>query len=281
MSGVKKTENKKNNKKIHYILENELSLLTNKNVIYIGCYVDVIKIKKFGKVENIYIWGKSHGIILNELREKQEMFYGFEILFITECENNVLVEKLFELKIKQIGLTCSPVSPNSNALFENIKNKNKTFLNVFKLNDIYTIHHVITIMKQLVVKNKMAKINTNNIRGVTLDDVLHPYYNKEYSLCSIEYNHKLDKIIRDNFKIKHYIKIGEECSICMDPIWSYKNAILMECGHGYHATCIYKYVSYNNNKNCPLCRQKMDLNYIYNIAHDVIRLMLSKIGTFE
>jgi len=39
-------------------------------------------------------------------------------------------------------------------------------------------------MKQLVVKNKMAKINTNNIRGVTLDNVLHPYYNKEYPLCS-------------------------------------------------------------------------------------------------
>jgi len=59
-----------------------------------------VQIQKFGKVENIYIWGKYHGIILNELREKQELFYGFKILFITKCENNVLVEKLFELKIK-------------------------------------------------------------------------------------------------------------------------------------------------------------------------------------
>jgi len=48
----------------------------------------------------------------------------------------------------------------------------------------------------------------------------------------------LDKIICDNLKIKHYIKIGEECPICMDHVWSYKNAILMLCGHGYHATCM-------------------------------------------
>lgn len=64
--------------------------------------------------------------------------------------------------------------------------------------------------------------------------------------------------IQENLKIKHYIKIGEECSICNEPILSKPNAFLSDCGHCFHKTCIHKWLktTYLNGR-CPLCRSDL------------------------
>jgi hypothetical protein len=121
--------------------------------------------------------------------------------------------------------------------------------------------------------------------SITLDDVLHDYSNDKtlisgmkqgdnmiskyaylYSFMGNDYyydnhNRKIKKDIMNNLKIKHYIKIGEECPICYEAIYNRKNAFLTDCGHSFHYSCIINY-DYKNSfvKNgvfCPICRQDM------------------------
>jgi len=47
----------------------------------------------------------------------------------------------------------------------------------------------------------------------------------------------------------------DECPICMDVIGD-KNCITTECGHKFHATCMFKNVGHNGFK-CPCCRSQM------------------------
>lgn len=65
-----------------------------------------------------------------------------------------------------------------------------------------------------------------------------------------------------------YIKIGEPCMICLEPILNRKNAYCTECGHKIHKTCITDYYNstYNNKRNghkhnwkinCPICRSSL------------------------
>lgn len=79
------------------------------------------------------------------------------------------------------------------------------------------------------------------------------------------YKRKIRKTIMENLKIKHYLKIGETCSICFDEIWRRKEAYLTDCGHSFHLKCIIDYDYMNCFKKlgvfCPLCRNDMG-NYI-------------------
>ncbi len=73
------------------------------------------------------------------------------------------------------------------------------------------------------------------------------------------------KDVKNNFnkylKIKHYIKIGDECSICYEPLIHKNNVILTDCGHSFHTHCIAKRDSFididKDDYWCPLCRQDM------------------------
>ena len=128
------------------------------------------------------------------------------------------------------------------------------------------------------------------MKSVTLDNILHQYdgwhdvcddderiilINLTKEICYSEY-HSLDKttekeeynnetkkykkVIKhntlfDNIKIKHYIKIGEICSICFDEIWSARDGYLTSCGHAFHKKCINQYENTQiNSFSCPICR---------------------------
>lgn len=272
---IKKTGKYRKDKKYHILLENELNIYGNKNVLYIGYYINIEKIETHNKIEKIYVWGKSHGTILNELREKQNKFYGFEILFVTICEKNIIVEKLFENEIKKIDLICHPIRPNIQTLFQKENNNVDEFKNVFKLKNEYILNNVIEIMKKLVKDNSLDKMKEIINWSATMDNIFHPYNKKFYTtdkiiklpICSDNFNHKINRTnIDENLKIKHYIKIGEECVICKNEIWSSKNAILTECGHCYHYLCIKKYAK---NK-CPLCKQEMGLHILNKLSKNLI-----------
>lgn len=116
------------------------------------------------------------------------------------------------------------------------------------------------------------------MKSITLDDIFHDYdYNNIAISAEKQGDNKISKLfylynpirkirrnIYDNLKVKHYIKIGEECPICYDSINTRKDSYLTECGHAFHYSCIIKY-DYNLIKNynisCPICRQYMG-NYI-------------------
>lgn len=76
--------------------------------------------------------------------------------------------------------------------------------------------------------------------------------------------------VRCDFKRKVYIKPGEECAICLDPIIQKSTAYLTSCGHSFHKSCAFQ--AYNSKKNnrytfsCPLCRASLgypDFYYRY------------------
>ena len=136
-----------------------------------------------------------------------------------------------------------------------------------------------TILENIKNHNK-KKIKTQ--KSLTLDNILHPY-DKDKSICDdndfviitinrkicwSDCNHKIEKVDRfhenkkrslyDNIKIKHYIKIGEMCAICLDEIYSINNAFLTDCGHAFHASCLNNHFYVNKNRNCPVCRFETD-----------------------
>ena len=122
------------------------------------------------------------------------------------------------------------------------------------------------------------------VKSVTLEDVFNDYnINKSplnYKIssmfqgccnCISKYKcivhsqehsrRKIKKSLSENLQIKHYIKIGEECSICYEGIYTRRDAFLTDCGHSYHYSCIIKYDYANSfiddGVYCPLCRQDM------------------------
>jgi hypothetical protein len=131
---------------------------------------------------------------------------------------------------------------------------------------------------------------------LTLDDILHPYILQEE--CREEFDEiytgsinivgdggfyeiskdetvyytlnnkcrckKIKKSIYDNLKIKHYIKIGDDCPICLEPIFHKSNAYLTPCGHSFHVECIHNHfvqlwLSDSGGGLCPMCRQDIGL----------------------
>jgi hypothetical protein len=63
------------------------------------------------------------------------------------------------------------------------------------------------------------------------------------------------------YKIKCYIKPGDECPICFDKILTKSSAYISYCGHHYHKKCISKYMEikwsskkYTTTVRCPMCR---------------------------
>ena len=107
-------------------------------------------------------------------------------------------------------------------------------------------------------------------KSVTLDNILIPYDDDIWisdiednivyarrNICFTDDTHLINKknrnkkrTIYDNIKTKHYIKIGETCSICLEEIWSKKDAFLTDCGHGFHASCINRYYYKNEHATC-------------------------------
>jgi len=64
-----------------------------------------------------------------------------------------------------------------------------------------------------------------------------------------------------NFKIKCYIRPGDECPICFEKILTKSSAFITDCGHHYHKKCLSKYIQikwqstkYTSVARCPMCR---------------------------
>jgi hypothetical protein len=79
--------------------------------------------------------------------------------------------------------------------------------------------------------------------------------------------------IKCNFIRKCYIRPGQECSICLEPIIKKSEAYLTYCGHGFHKKCIFNSFEkkwsqkYCSTFRCPLCRR----NLVADIANINIR----------
>lgn len=140
------------------------------------------------------------------------------------------------------------------------------------------------------------------MKSLTLDNIIYDDKNKQ-KICGDnqgdngiakynyfydgEYKYKIKRDIIDNLKIPHYIKIGTECPICYESIYTRNNAFLTDCGHSFHYSCIINYDyknSFNNNGiNCPICRQDMgnyyDLNDNFKLPKICYNLYLNQFNS--
>ena len=72
-----------------------------------------------------------------------------------------------------------------------------------------------------------------------------------------------EQTIPCRFKVKTYIKFGEECPICFDPIKNKINAYLTGCGHAFHRKCLFDTFQAKlvmkpfSTLKCPMCRSKL------------------------
>jgi hypothetical protein len=66
--------------------------------------------------------------------------------------------------------------------------------------------------------------------------------------------------VKCSMKRKTYIKQGQECPICLDPIMRKSEAHLTSCGHGFHKLCMFKLLDLKckdkkgSSIQCPICR---------------------------
>ena len=70
-------------------------------------------------------------------------------------------------------------------------------------------------------------------------------------------------------KEESFPEFKEICPICLINFKD-NNLIVLECGHKFHASCIFQTLAINHNK-CPLCRYKM--KYIYPNKHHLNTLL--------
>jgi hypothetical protein len=74
-----------------------------------------------------------------------------------------------------------------------------------------------------------------------------------------------DQTVPCRFKVKTYIKINEECCICLEIINNKNNAHITECGHSYHKKCLFdlfenKWLTLRRTPcvlKCPICRKNI------------------------
>lgn len=70
-----------------------------------------------------------------------------------------------------------------------------------------------------------------------------------------------DQYVPCNLKVRCYIKPGDECPICYEPILTKMSAFITCCGHHFHKKCLFKCIktkwlstSYTSTAKCPMCR---------------------------
>jgi hypothetical protein len=73
-----------------------------------------------------------------------------------------------------------------------------------------------------------------------------------------------DQTASCDLKVKCYIKPGDECPICYDPIMTKSSAFITDCGHSFHKKCLFKSMetkwlstAYSSNARCPMCRNSL------------------------
>lgn len=85
-------------------------------------------------------------------------------------------------------------------------------------------------------------------------------YPKIIGKCGFE----CDNLIKPNINIKCYIRFGEICSICLEPILKKSSAWLTPCSHSFHRKCLINNhefrkrhsmtIENSNEIPCPYCR---------------------------
>lgn len=111
-----------------------------KNVLYIGMSDNII--------DNFFAnkYGLSTRVIERDFKEHRKHFINFNMVYIRECDNNVVVEKLFENELK------------AKNLWRTSKINNSTDTELFITNDTYDMNYIFKLMDSLIDNNPLKSI---------------------------------------------------------------------------------------------------------------------------
>ena len=82
----------------------------------------------------------------------------------------------------------------------------------------------------------------------------------------------------------HYARVGTECAICLEPVWTIKTAFVTCCGHVFHKNCMVPWQRLKNVNTCPMCRRKIGrMQHIgeFLSTDDSVLVRQSKRDTYE
>ncbi len=78
-----------------------------------------------------------------------------------------------------------------------------------------------------------------------------------YCIFRMKCNNNTIKLIKNKNNIKRYLiespNETELCPICIEELK--KNVVKLDCEHMFHIDCLNMWMTYNNNNDCPYCRE--------------------------
>ena len=113
-----------------------------KNVIYFGITDDIIE----NDNTQAYKYGSSGKVIDRDFKKHKKTFTNFNMMYIRECDNNDIVEKLFEDELK------------AKKLWRSSKVGNSTQTELFITNDKYDVDYIINLIDTLIDNNPLKSI---------------------------------------------------------------------------------------------------------------------------
>jgi len=78
--------------------------------------------------------------------------------------------------------------------------------------------------------------------------------------------------------------MNDACPICFDTFENQHKVALLECGHGFHSTCIAKWLGVCTEKRtatCPLCKNRIDTEIIYSEEQRILPERYYQYGHFN
>lgn len=149
------------------------------------------------------------------------------------------------------------------------------------LEDVYYVHERNILFYHDCIKNKRySTCPTKNI-GLCLCKENCPIYPNK--ICN-EYTISQKQCKKE----KIYIRFGEECPICFEPIYFRNSAFLTPCGHAFHKKCLHNahttrlLICDNSSEDklyCPMCRHDVPTELFYNpMKYNINKLPIEKIN---
>ena len=106
----------------------------------------------------------------------------------------------------------------------------------------------------------MSFANNTIIELLSPQDILsgrqYTYRGSQYGGIVDALMNKKEAVVTDDENSLEVEVEVDECPICMDAIDTDRNCVTTECGHRFHAKCLFANISHNGF-DCPCCRGKM------------------------
>jgi len=266
----------KNQKAVYNLYQHDTDILNNYDIILISSNFYSIFCDKIHSHANLIVFSRlivddADQLILNNCQNINVIFTWY----ITSVLENLLYLRGTRYSIKD-GFTIEDINKSNNW------DITQNMLDVHSINCIRKKGLVLSFFKRLYFNRQIfpidkiiIKINDKSVeKSMNLPKVKKLLYKCRSSTDSyiLKYNCKIHGInnllnrlacnkltnLEDSSALFQNLK-SATCCICCDK-FKYPIVIMPCCSNKLHLKCIIQHLKISNNKSCPLCRQKFDID---------------------